>query len=378
MILIDEQVLQHSHDLKTYIKGKISNNHGRISFAEYMQHVLYAPRLGYYNAGTHKFGKEGDFITAPEMGSLFARTIAIQIVEILQTLHNPYIFEIGAGSGRLACDLLSALDAKNCLPEKYLILEISPDLRFRQQELVMQQCPQYMHLVHWLDTLPQEPISGVIIANEVIDAMPVTKFLYADNTLQEYFVTCTDNEFSYVLQSPSPELQAAFINAKIKDYIIQPYSSEINPWLQPWLSSISNCLHTGAILLCDYGFNRVQYYHPQRNQGTLICHHKHKTITNPFLNIGLQDITAHVDFTHVAEVASVNNLHIAGYTNLACFLINCGIHNLLTDPNIYEAQELNVLTSYAEMGELFKVMLLSKMQQEDFIGFSNFDKTFTL
>lgn len=377
MITADNTALQQSHALKEYIFKHIAQQNGKISFAEYMHDALYAHGLGYYSGHSHKFGANGDFVTAPEIGNLFAKCLSIQIAQILKVFIDGVILEIGAGSGRLAVDLLTALDARNALPTKYLILEVSPDLRWKQQELISQTCPQYLHLIKWLEELPEQPINGVIFANEVIDAMPVHKFLYAEETLQEYYVKYSDDKFIPFLDVPSPDV-ANYFNTNILPYINAPYISEINLWVSPWLKSISACLKTGAILLCDYGFVRSQYYHPQRNTGTLMCHYQHHCHPDPFINIGLQDITAHVDFTQIAEAAVNNDLYIAGFTTQANFLLNCGITNFIT-PNDYKmTTEINTLTSPAEMGELFKVILLARMPEENFIGFNRFDKTYTL
>lgn len=379
MITAQNTVLQHSQALKQYVIDKISQSHGQIPFSEYMHHILYAPGLGYYNAGSIKFGAAGDFITAPELGNIFAKSLSVQIAEVLTNYTHPVILELGAGSGRLACDLLLALADLNMLPQQYYILEVSADLRDRQQDLIFNKCPQHAHLVQWLDTLPHTPINGVIFANEVLDAMPCTKFLLNTDQLHEYYVTYDNNDtFNYVLQPASNTLTHAYQANNLKDYISGPYTSELNLWINSWLESLNACLENGAILLCDYGFTRAQYYHPQRNQGTLMCHFQHQAHDNPFINIGLQDVTAHVDFTHVAEAAITQGLYVAGFTNLASFLINCGIINFMSHDCVRSAHEINVLTSPAEMGELFKVIMLTRMQNENFIGFSNYDKTHTL
>lgn len=378
MILTETYGLQNTQDIKDYIWTQISSHGGRITFAEYMQHALYAPGLGYYNAGNIKLGPQGDFITAPEMGSLFAKCLSKQLQEVLQAYSKPKILEFGAGSGRLAGDLLTQLELINCLPDQYLILELSPDLRWRQQELIAQTYPQYAHLVHWLDHLPAEKFNGVLIANEVLDAMPVNKFLYTDDALKEYYVHNINGQLEFCLDAATSPLAEAFNKNNIASYIMPPYTSEINLWIDGWIQSLANILNSGAILFCDYGFARAQYYHPQRNTGTLMCHYQHRSHPDPLINVGLQDITAHVDFTHVAEAAIANELYVGGFTNLASFLINCGITDLLDPTNIAQMHEVNTLTSPAEMGELFKVILLTRMQQEDFLGFKQFDKTSTL
>lgn len=373
MIQIEPITLQYSKALEEQIIAKIIANGGKISFSDYMQQILYAPGLGYYNCGTTKFGSNGDFITAPELGSIFAKCIANQIGEILSATNTSTIFELGAGSGQLVCDLLLALESIGINVTQYLILELSPDLRYRQQELIQQQCPQFASIVQWLDHLPSN-INGVIFANEVMDAMPVARFNFDANRLSEYYVQQNNNNFVYVKGAASPELQKEFIRTNIAQYISQPYSSEINLFLSAWINSLSACLTTGAILLCDYGFTRAEYYHPQRNEGTLMCHYQHRCHSNPFINIGLQDVTAHVDFTTIAEAADENDLSIAGYTNLTSFLLNCDLTSMVDIPSVQQSHEINVLTSPAEMGELFKCMALLKGVEIQLRGFKQFDK----
>ncbi len=361
--------------LNLYITQQIRAQGGKITFAEFMQHALYAPHIGYYNAPNVILGPQGDFITAPELGGVFAKCLAVQCAEILHTLPQKNILEFGAGTGKLAGDLLDALTQHNIQLDNYLILELSPSLRQRQQDLIAQKYPQYRHLITWLDRLPATTIDGIFLANEVIDAMPVARFYFANDKLQEYLVCEHENMFSLVTAAPTQRLHAAFIAAKITKHISQPYSSECNLWLPAWLTSLAACLHTGAILLCDYGFPRAEYYHPQRNTGTLMCHHRHRSHSNPFVYVGLQDITAHVDFTTVAEIASECGLNLAGYTNLASFLLNCGLTEYATEAI---SREINTLTSPAEMGELFKVMALTKDLDLPLCGFAQNEKSYSL
>lgn len=361
-----------------HIIQQINSHGGQISFADFMHASLYTPGLGYYNAGTTKFGSAGDFVTAPELGKLFAKCLAEQCAQILTTLNNKNIFELGAGSGQLACDLLQALSQKNIQLENYFILELSADLRQRQQEKILKQCPEFCNIVRWLDHLPKDPLDAVIIANEVVDAMPVSRFHFENDNLQECFVTFNGTNFTEVLRPANKNLHAAFVAANLGNYVTNSYTSEINLWLSSWLQSLNASLASGAILIVDYGFPRAEYYHSQRNQGTLMCHYRHRNHTNPFINIGLQDITAHVDFTAIAEAADACALEIVGYTNQASFLLNCGITKFLDSDNIKQHQELQTLTSPAEMGELFKIIALTKNVDIDLLGFENFDKLHTL
>lgn len=378
MIQTNTAATQHNKLLVDHLYEQIQANNGRISFAEYMQHVLYTPGLGYYSNNSLKFGKDGDFITAPELGTLFAQCLAVQCAEILTEINAHTILEFGAGSGQLACDLLHFLHAHNITLENYYILEVSATLRLRQQEKIQQLCPQYAHIVQWLDHLPTQPINGAIIANEVLDAMPVNQFYFANNVLHEYYVTYDTKKFTYLLDQPSVALANAFARANLAACISQPYTSEINLWLPAWIKSLSEVLNVGAILLVDYGFKCTEYYHPQRHTGTLMCHYRHHCHTDPLINIGLQDITAHVDFTSVANAAYSSGLSIAGYINLASFLINCDIVNFLQTSSPQQAQEVNILTSPAEMGELFKVMALTKNLTGGLIGFKCYDRSYSL
>lgn len=345
-----------------------------------MQLALYAPRFGYYSGPVQKFGAQGDFITAPELGSLFAQCVAQQCEQILGSINATTILEIGAGSGQLACDLLKTFDQANVLIEQYLILELSADLRATQQQKLQQQCPELFDRVTWLDQLPTA-FSGVIVANEVLDAMPVTRFRWHNNILQEHYVQLDANDkLQHFYNEPSQQLADAFADLDLATHLGScelPYESEINLWLAPWLRSLNDCLTQGAILLFDYGFGRREFYHPQRNTGTLMCHAKHQTNHDPLHNPGLQDITAHVDFTAVAESAYNTGLNVAGYTNLASFLINCGIVGML-DHSIQQNREIQFLTSPAEMGELFKAICLTKEIDLALIGFSSYDKLHSL
>lgn len=366
MILTEPPLLQAQSELSAYIIEQIRLHAGKISFAKFMQHALYAPGLGYYNNGSVKFGTQGDFVTAPELGNLFAQCLARQCAQILPQLAQRNIMEFGAGSGKLACDLLHALEIEN-----YFIVELSAELRARQQDYILQHAAKFAARVHWLDRLPADPIAAIIIANEVLDAMPVARFYYAENNLSELYVAYKEEQFAIELDNPSDDLKIAFNTTKLTEYISQPYCSEINLWLQPWITSISACLQRGVILLSDYGFPRHEYYHPQRNNGTLMCHYQHHCHADPFKHLGLQDITAHVDFTAVAEAAHANDLEIAGYTNQANFLLNCGIVELIRSNMPATKQELNILTSPAEMGELFKVMALAKDFPYELLGFNS-------
>lgn len=353
---------------------------GWISFARYMELALYAPGLGYYTAGAHKFGEAGDFITAPELSPLFGRTLARQVSEIMAASQSA-ILELGAGSGKLAVDMLAALEQLGQLPDRYSILEISADLRERQQALLRVRLPHLLERVDWLDTLP-ETFSGAIVANEVLDALPVHLVHWRDSALNERGVTVENGRFIWQeCNLDAPELLQAAQQISVPD----GYVSEICLAARGLLNSLAQCLAQGAILFIDYGFGAREFYHPQRSSGTLMCHYRHHAHAEPFFLPGLQDITAHVNFTDIAECGIDAGLTLSGYTNQAFFLINCGITELLqeTDPEKLRdylplSGQVQKLTNPAEMGELFKVMALSKNVQRPLCGFTRGDMSRTL
>lgn len=306
-----------------------------------------------------KIGKDGDFITAPELGTGFAKCISNQLEDIFAAGVPRKILELGAGTGKLGADLIA-----NCEVE-YNILELSANLRHHQQTMLRDTN------TIWLDSLPSD-FSGVVIANEVLDAMPVNLFCLQNNKLLEYFVQ-TDKNLKFKLMSASDSVKN-FFDKKLKNLITENnYTSEINLYINPWMHSIAKSLNTGAILIFDYGFSRNEYYHPQRNQGTLMCHHKHRAHDQYLLNPGQHDITAHVDFSLVAESGAQYGLDLQGYTTLAAFLLNTNILDVNAKPS-----EINTLTSPTEMGEIFKAISFTKNINLEMIGFSEFDKSYML
>jgi SAM-dependent MidA family methyltransferase len=365
-----------SDSLRGLIAGEIEAAGGAIPFSRYMELCLYAPGLGYYSAGQRKFGAGGDFITAPEVSSLFGRCMARCCAEILQQTGGE-VLEFGAGSGRLAVDLLGELDVLGCLPRQYFILERSADLQQRQQQLLCRELPQLAERVVWLDSLPAAGFRGVMLANEVLDAMAVERFHWQGSAAAQYFVTQGAAGFEW-LQRPveSPGLQAAIDNLVRACNLPAGYVSEINLSLDPWLRSIAGRLGEGLLLLVDYGYERDEYYHLQRSSGTLMCHYRQRAHADPFLWPGLQDITAHVDFTAVAEAATAAGLEVGGYTNQAWFLLDCGLESLLqaagpTDTAAYLqlAQQAKTLILPGEMGERFKCIALTRGSERQLPGF---------
>lgn len=354
-----------------------------LSFTEFMQLALYAPDEGYYSSGLQKLGKHGDFITAPELTPLFGKALANQCQQILSGLSSPIIMEYGAGSGLLCVDILQHLETLNSLPDSYYILEVSSNLRHRQQELIQQRIPHIAHKIKWLDSWPQSPFNGVIIANEVLDAMPVHRFMQSDQGIMESVVILNEkNQLTEMFKLSENQLLLHYIKNNLPP-LHAPYLSEVNLFIDDWIASNYQILNQGAVLLIDYGFPRHEYYHPDRNQGTLMCHYQHRAHPDPLLYPGEQDITAHVDFTHVAEAGKQAGFHVAGYTNQASFLLANGLLSLINsldnEPELFKAkQAIKQLTQPSEMGELFKVIALTKNLDIDLNGFLLHDKRVNL
>ncbi|MBC7756930.1 MAG: SAM-dependent methyltransferase [Bdellovibrio sp.] len=369
-----------SQQLADLIQQKIKENNGWISFADFMHMALYTPSFGYYSGGATKFGLAGDFVTAPEISPLFAQTLANQAAQIL-AIDDAHILELGAGTGKLAADLLLQLQALNTLPAQYFILEVSDHLRQIQHETLQKKLPQVLFKrVVWLEKLPVNFV-GLIIGNEVLDAIPAHLIVNTEAGLCERGVSF---EQTFIWQNKP--LQKGNLHDEVSTYSLpSDYLTEACPAAIGLINSLADCLKQGVILMLDYGFGAAEYYHPQRNQGTLMCHYQHYAHSNPLINIGLQDITAHVNFTAIADAGVAQGLSLAGYCNQASFLINCGMLDILgqTSPSnmaVYAplAAAAQKLISPAEMGELFKVIAFSKNFDEDLVGFKNGDKAHTL
>jgi len=383
----DEFAIKLSESLQEKIRLAIINNGGSISFEQYMQMALYEPGLGYYSAGSSKFGEEGDFVTAPEISPLFSRCIARQCQQVLSEIFSSSIFELGPGTGTMAIDIMLELKRNNSLPETYYLLEPSADLRQRQQHNIKNTIPQLEERFVWLDRLPKEKITGVILANEVIDAMPVIRIVI-DNEIEEYAVACDSGandqvRFQWVMrdidQKLKSEIQVMFDT--LRESIPTPYTTEINCNIKPWLNSLNDVLEEGLILISDYGYPRQEYFHPQRHAGTLICHYRHHAHDDPFLYPGLQDITASVDFTTVAEAAVNAGLHVSGFTTQAHFLIASGLDQFVSEYETDDVVErtkmvhqVTKLTMPGEMGEKFKFIGLTKELDIQLCGFGFIDQ----
>ncbi len=341
------------------IRAAIHKHGGWISFATFMELALYAPGLGYYAAGARKFGAAGDFITAPEISSLFGQCVARSIADTIRAT-NGDVLELGPGSGKLACDVLLELGALNALPKKYLLLEVSADLRERQTQALARLPGHLAERAAWLNALPKN-FEGAIIANEVLDVVPVHLVYFADEKIFERGVA-VDEKNNFIWRD-LPLRDALLEAAERVRPDVPNYLTEIAPAIDGLVTSLAECLTRGTILLIDYGFRRSEFYHPSRSMGTLMCHYRHYAHTDPFLFPGLQDITAHVDFTRVAEVGVAAGLALDGYTSQAQFLMAAGITDLLRDVDPSDAarylslaNQLQRLMSPAEMGEFFKVI----------------------
>ncbi|WP_295887629.1 SAM-dependent methyltransferase [uncultured Thiohalocapsa sp.] len=365
----------HSARLAALIRREIAAAGGALPFDRFMDLALYAPGLGYYAAGMTKLGPAGDFVTAPELSPLFGRCLATQCAEALDALGGGDILELGAGSGALAAELLPALAALNRLPERYGILEPSPDLAARQHRLLAERLPELAARVHWVQT-PPASLRGLIIANEVVDALPVHRFCLPPGTtpaqvpgaVREMLVQCDGDTFTAVPAAPvTPGLAAAVDALRLPEALLADgLCGEINLRLAPWLALLADGLDAGMVLIIDYGYPRRELYLPERRDGTLLCHHRHRAHADPYAHLGLQDITAHVDFTAVAEAGTAAGLTLAGYTTQANFLIGCGLdrhlHAAAADAEalLDLAAGAKQLVLPAAMGERFQALALTR------------------
>lgn len=360
----------HSKRLIHGIKQAVQK-FGWISFAEFMHRALYEPGLGYYVSGSRKLGAEGDFVTAPEISSSFSECLALQCQQVFAALEAPSILEFGAGSGMMAADILLTLEKNQQLPQNYYILEVSPDLHERQHHTLRTKCPHLLPLVSWLSELPRD-FEGVVLANEVLDAMPVHCFEVQDGIFFEKGVIVLEDQFTWKIEK-NVVLDVGAVPCACP--LDNGYSSEICFAIKPWLEALYASMKCGVVLLIDYGFPEREYYHSERDQGTLMCHYRHHAHTDPFIYLGLQDITAHVNFTMVARAADQSGFYVSGYTNQANFLMSLGILSntdnalLNTRQHYSHAQAIKKLLLPSEMGELFKVIALSKQIEIPLLGF---------
>jgi len=361
---------QHSHAVAQMIRARIAEAGGWIPFDAFMELALYAPGLGYYSAGTVKLGPGGDFVTAPELSDLFSICVARQCAQVLMETGGS-ILELGAGTGRMAATILETLASLSVLPERYAILEVSGDLRARQQERIAQLPTALRERVVWLDRLPAQPLRGVILANEVLDALPCERFAIRGETVSAVGVSIAPDDSFIERETTADENLVRAVPASLPD----GFRSEVCMRITPWITSVADCLERGAILLFDYGLPRAHYYHPQRNAGTLRCHFKQTAHDNPLLNVGVQDITAWVDFTRVAEAADAAGLQVHGFATQMAFLLGAGIESLLaqaldTVTRARLGSEARQLLMPGEMGEVFKAMVLTRNFDVPLCGFA--------
>jgi SAM-dependent MidA family methyltransferase len=367
----------HIEEITRLISREISHMGGAITFDRYMELALYAPGLGYYQNAGYKIGAAGDFITAPEISAYFSRCLARQCAQVLTELGQGSILEFGAGSGVMAADILTELEIMGCLPEQYAIMDLSGYLQRRQRKTLEQRVPHLLERVSWLDKLPESGFRGVVLGNELLDAMPVHKFRIASSGLQEQYVAEHEGAFVSQWHAASPILQAAVEDIERQYGVLdEGYTSEINLRLKPWMDLFKQVLEQGLLLLIDYGYPGPAYFHPERHMGTLICHYQHRAHADPLILTGLQDITASVDFSAVAQAGADAGLELAGYTTQAHFLLGCGLDQLLgqLDPeqdDQYIGALLGVkqITLPSEMGERFQAIALAHELSVPLVGF---------
>lgn len=373
----------YPNPLTEIIQNEIRKQGGVISFARFMELALYHPTHGYYCRDQFDIGKMGDFTTAPHLSPLFAQCLANQTQEILQTIHEGNILELGAGTGQLAIDLLRALKERQSLPAHYYIYEISGRLRSLQKERLHQFCPDLADRVIWLDALPSH-FKGVILANEVVDALPVHRFEVTAEGIQELGVATQDEAFVWKPRTPTTPEFTALTTQLQRDYELTPgYQSEVNLAMTTLLTQLATCMEQGVLLFIDYGYGQREYYHPERHRGTLTCFYQHHRHDNPLLRPGEQDITSHVDFTRVIELAHAQGLTLAGFTTQAAFLFSCGLLDIAATQeahldtvgafNMHHA--IKLLTLPTEMGERIKVMALAKNAPSSLLGFARHDRS---
>ncbi|HEY2000037.1 class I SAM-dependent methyltransferase [Paraburkholderia sp.] len=378
--------LAQSETLAAQIRAEIAQAGGWLPFDRYMERALYAPGLGYYGGGSVKFGRRpedgSDFITAPELSPLFAATLARPVAQALEASGTHHLMEFGAGTGKLAAGLLNALEALNVPFDTYSIVDLSGELRERQRATIEAEAPALASRVRWLDALPEQ-FEGVLMGNEVLDAMPVRLFVHAADAWRERGVAVHDDgEFAFDERPVSSPEDAAFL-ASLE--IEGAYLAETHDAARAFTRTICTMLTRGAAFLIDYGFPRHEYYHAQREQGTLMCHYRHRAHGDPFVYPGLQDITAHVEFTGIAEAGVETGADLLGYTSQGRFLLNAGITEVLGDIDpadsarfLPAANAVQKLLSEAEMGELFKVIAFSRGIEETLDAFASGDRTHTL
>lgn len=378
--VLEPEVLLHGERVLAFLREEIARVGGALNFAEFMRLALYAPEVGYYAAGMTKFGAAGDFVTAPEVSPLFARTLARQVADVLAGLESGEVLEFGAGSGAIALELLLALERLQCLPRRYLILEVSASLRTVQRERLLQSAPHLLERVVWLEAWPQNFI-GVMLGNEVLDAMPVRLLEVTAGEPLRLAVSDSAQGLGWAKLPASEDdvrVLAELATARGEAFA-EGYRVEFHPDLPGWMRGVAQSLKQGVVLLFDYGAAARELYAPERWMGTLRCHVRHHAHNDPLVYPGLQDITAWVDFSRVARCAKDSGLDVLGYTMQAHFLLGCGLSAVYEDAfaaaereveRLQLAQGFKTLMMPGEMGERFKVLALGRGVGSDLAGFS--------
>ncbi len=384
----DPDALAHSQQLVALLQQAIGAAGGAIPFEAFMERALYEPGLGYYRAGARRFGAGGDFATAPEFSPLFGRTLARQAAECLAALGGGEIIELGPGTGRLAVTALAELEALGHLPQRWRMLEVSAALRQEQETLIRQELPHLLDRVEWLDALPEDAPAAVWIANEVLDALPVRRFVKRDGSIRELGVCAPADQFQWTEMPPAPELETAVagIEQRLGEPLPEGYTSEVCTRLPAFLEGLSAALDRGVMFWIDYGYPLREYYLPERTRGTLVCHYRHRAHDDPFFHPGLQDITAFVDFTAVADAGLAAGLEVLGYTAQGPFLIGAGLAECAEAAmagageaeHVAWANQVHRLTHPGDMGERFKVMALGRGYEAPLSGFALADRRGTL
>jgi SAM-dependent MidA family methyltransferase len=383
---LDAAAAEHSRRLRDHLLTQIGAAGGFLSFERFMDLALYAPGLGYYSGGARKLGEGGDFTTAPEVSGLYGACVAVQCAEVLRQVSAGSILEIGAGSGRMAADILERLESLETLPQRYFILEVSADLRERQHRYLRSRLPHLVERFQWIDAPLLEPFDGVIVANEVLDALPVARFRWNAHTVDELGVAIDDSAFAWVSRAANPAMTAMCrrLCAAAGGWD-EGYVSEYCPRVAAWTQAVTHSLRHGAALWFDYGLPRAQYYLPERHEGTLICHFRHQAHGDPFAHLGLQDISAWVDFTLLAEASQSASFELAGFTTQAHFLAGTGIDREMQnraggDESVFArlAAQARQLMLPGEMGERFKAMAWQRGLDIPLSGFALGDLRHTL
>ena len=380
----DTAASHHSAAVAAFIRERIDSAGGVLPFDEYMEAALYAPGLGYYAASSRKFGPGGDFVTAPELGPLFGQCLAREVGPVLASLKKACVLEFGAGSGALAVSLIEALSRLDQLPERYCILEISPDLRERQRKRLEPIVNQHRLDIEWLERMPDAPLEGVILANEVVDAFPVTRFRVLNGKPVRAGVCIKSDGFAWDWIDDLGDDQST-MNIFCQYQLKEGYTSEVCHRSKAWMGALASALQRGVVLVIDYGFPAAEYYLPERSEGTLRCHYQHQAHNDPLIYPGIQDVTSHVNFSALADAGRESGLEVLGYTSQEAYLLGLGLLELASaQPNDDEKQmlktaaEVKELILPSQMGEAFKVMAFGRQADKPLQGFKLRDRSGSL